>query len=62
MNKTYFIFILILALIFIKIAYDYKIKHKKSIFEESKVKKTLIDVSIIDNIFRIVTDLSIFAA
>ncbi len=59
MNKIFFIFMLILVLIFIKIAYNYKQHYNKSIFEESKVKKTFIDITIIDNIFRIFYDLSI---
>lgn len=59
-NKSFFIFVLITILIFIKISYDYKIKHKKSILDESKVKKTLIDVSMIDDFYRILADLTIF--
>jgi hypothetical protein len=62
MNKIYFIIILIFLLIFFKFNDIYKKHHdNKSILDESKVKKTITDATIIDNLFTIGTDASVIA-
>lgn len=61
MERIYFIIISILFLVFVKLNIVYKKKHNnESILEESKVKKTFEVATTIDEIFRIITDISPF--
>lgn len=62
MNKIYFIIILIILLVFFKFNISYKKHHgNKSILDESDIKKTIGYASLIDNLFRIGSDVSIIA-
>ena len=63
METIYFVIILILLLAFFKFAVTYKVHHDgQSILNESKFKKTVKDAVAIDDIYRVTTDLALFAA
>ena len=60
MTHNEFIFILILLIIFCKFNATYEKKHDdKSILDESKVKKTIHDFSLLDIITRFTSDILI---
>lgn len=62
MIQTYFIFIMILILIFSKYNAGYEKRHHgDSILQEKKVKKTIDNLSLVDGITRIISDLFIFS-
>lgn len=63
MERIYFVFFLIVILIFLKLNYSYKKTHDdKSILNESKVKKTVAEFAFMDDLYRIISDASLFAA
>lgn len=63
MNRIYFIIILIMFLVFFKYNIRYEKHHNdKSILNESDVKKTIKDASMIDDLYRIIETTSILAA
>lgn len=63
METIYFVIILIMILVFFKLNIWYKKTHNdKPILNESKVKKTLTNVALIDDLFRIISDASLLVA
>ncbi len=62
MTRTYFVFILILILLFSVLNAGFEKRHNdKSIFEEKKVKNTIRTATMIDEIARLITDISVVA-
>lgn len=60
MTRTYFVFILILILAFSVFNAGFEKRHdNKSILEEKKVKNTLRTATMIDEVARLITDISI---
>ena len=60
MKQVYFIFILNILLVFFIINASFEKKHNdESILQEKKVKKSLEDISFVDDLYRILTS-SIF--
>ncbi len=60
MKQVYFIFILSILLVFFIINASFEKKHDdESILQEKKVKKSLEDISFVDDLYRILTS-SIF--
>lgn len=63
MDRIYFIIILIMFLAFFKYNIRYEKHHdNKSILNESGIKKTIKDVSMVDDLYRIIETISMFVA
>jgi len=63
MTRIFFIFFLIICLIFSISNAGFEKKHGgKSILEEKKVKETLKKATFIDELYRILTDVSVLSA